>query len=218
MCDLFDHQVRVRPEATAVRTAHRSWTYCGARPHDSSAGPPAAAPGSRPRDRRRAARAPCVGALTGIVATLRCGAACLPLTPDRSAPSQPRRFSPTPVPIRSSSPPRRMAAPAHSSSTIPARRGGRPRDAARSAAAGPGVRDHHIRLDGTSEGGRGPARRALQPVVASIEELDLIREDDVMLWTTAPTVDSTMQDCLMPLSSAPASRSPKAVISRPTQC
>src|SRR4051794_39600089 len=27
VCDLFDEQVRARPDATAVRTADRSWTY-----------------------------------------------------------------------------------------------------------------------------------------------------------------------------------------------
>ena len=27
VCELFDHQIRIRPDATAVRTSDCSWTY-----------------------------------------------------------------------------------------------------------------------------------------------------------------------------------------------
>lgn len=82
VCDLFERQVRERPDATAVRTSGRSWTYAefgrttarlAARLRRGGAGPGGIVGLVAPRGPQ---------ALTGIVAILRSGAACLPLDPD----------------------------------------------------------------------------------------------------------------------------------------
>src|SRR4051812_32856231 len=81
VCDLFDHQFRNRPEATALRTTAESWTYAefdrmtarlAHRLHALGAGPGTIIGLLAPKS---------AGALTAIVAVLRCGAACLPLDP-----------------------------------------------------------------------------------------------------------------------------------------
>lgn len=202
VCDLFDDQVRVRPDATAVRTADRSWTYAE---FDRMTARLAH------RLRRRGAGSGTVvgllatrsvGALAGIVAILRSGAACLPLHP--------------------TDPPRRnneILADAGAGQVLVAT----PTDWLPGAQLidDPSLDDEHddaatlraprpldLAYAITTSGSTGrpkvvgvPHEGIFNLVVASIEDLDLIRDDDVMLWTTAPTVDSTMHDVLMPLCS-----------------
>jgi amino acid adenylation domain-containing protein len=200
VCDLFDQQVRGRPDAAAVRTASGCWTY-------AEFGRTTARLAHRLK-RRGAGSESVVGllaprgvaALTGIVATLRAGAACLPLHPD--------------------DPPRRnheiladagagvvlVAAP---SERFPGAEvigdpglDGEDDDPATLPAPRPLGLAYAI----TTSGSTGRPKVVGVPhagihnlVLASIEDLDLIRADDVLLWTTAPTVDTTMQDVLMAL-------------------
>ncbi|WP_433236115.1 amino acid adenylation domain-containing protein [Streptosporangium sp. CA-135522] len=200
VCDLFEHQVRVRPHATAVRTAHRSWTYAefgrvtarlAHRLRRRGAGPGAVVGLIAPRG---------PAALAGVVAILRCGAACLPLDPD--------------------DPPRRnrevlddagcdqvlVAAP---TAWLPGAQliddpGLGEEDDDTASLRSPRPLDLAYAITTSGSTGRPkvvgvPHEGIFNLVVASIEDLDLIRADDVMLWTTAVTVDSTMHDCLMPL-------------------
>jgi amino acid adenylation domain-containing protein len=205
VCDLFDYQVRVRPDATAIRTADRSWTYAEfgrmttrlahrLRRHVSGSGTVVGL--LAPRG---------VAALTGIVATLRSGAACLPLHP--------------------ADPPRRnqeILADAGADHVLVAS----PADWLRGAqliddpslddenddpATLHGPRPLDLAYAITTSGSTGrpkvvgvPHEGIFNLMVASMEDLDLIRDDDVMLWTTSPTVDSTMHDVLMPLCSGGA--------------
>ena len=200
VCDLFDHAVRSRPQAVAVRTANQSWTYSefdrmtarlAHRLRRRGAGPGTIVGLLAPRG---------PAALTGLVATLRCGAACLPLDPD----GPPRRNQE--VLADAGCDHVLVATPAEwcpdaqligdpgideddNSATLPA----------------PAPLDLAYAITTSGSTGRPkvvgvPHEGLLSLVVASIEELDLIREDDVMLWTAAPTVDITMQDCLMALS------------------
>ncbi|GHG98167.1 amino acid adenylation domain-containing protein [Streptomyces lanatus] len=194
--DLFEHQVRARPDALAVRTRERSWTYAefdrattrlAHRLRHAGAGPGTVVGLLAPRG---------AAALTGLLAVLRCGAACLPLDPD--------------------DPPRRnrevlddagceqilVTAPTEWCPEALLLEDPTPVEAA--------VLPHPQPLDLayaiTTSGSTGRPKIVGVPhegihnlIVASIEDLDLIRPDDVMLWTTAPTVDSTMHDVLMPL-------------------
>ncbi|MCK2215438.1 amino acid adenylation domain-containing protein [Actinomadura sp. ATCC 31491] len=200
VCDLFEHQVRTRPGATALRTARRSWTYAelgrvtarlARRLRRRGAGPGSVVGLLAPRG---------VAAITGVVAILRSGAACLPLDPA----DPPRRnqevladagcdqvltAAPTPW------------LPAAQLIDDPTLRG--EDDAAPPPhAASPLDLAYAITTSGST--GRPkvvgvPHQGLFNLMVASIEDLGLIEPGDVMLWTTAVTVDSTMHDCLMPL-------------------
>lgn len=196
--DLFEHQVRVRPDAVAVRTSTRSWTYAefdrvtarlAHRLRRRGAGPGSVVGMLAPRG---------AGALTGLVAVLRCGAACLPLDPG--------------------DPPRRnqeVLADAGSAHVLVAEPAEWCPDAQLiddpslaeedvSPLSGPAPLDLAYAITTSGSTGRPkvvgvPHEGIFNLVVASVEDLDLIREDDVALWTTAPTVDSTVHDVLMPL-------------------
>jgi amino acid adenylation domain-containing protein len=200
LCDLFDHQFRVRPHATAVKTVNQSWTYAefdrmtarlAHRLRRGGAGPGTVVG-------LLAHRSP--AALTGIVAIMRCGAACLPLDPD--------------------DPPRRnrevlddaggdqvlVATPA---AWLPGAQliddpSLEDEDDNAATLRAPSPLDLAYAITTSGSTGRPkivgvPHEGIFNLVIASIEDLDMIREDDVMLWTTAPTVDSTMHDVLMPL-------------------
>src|SRR3954471_258193 len=82
VCDLLDHQARVRPIATAIRTPTRQWTFAefdavtkrlSCRLVRRGVGPGTVVG-------LLARRGP--QALTGLIATMRCSATCMPLDPD----------------------------------------------------------------------------------------------------------------------------------------
>jgi amino acid adenylation domain-containing protein len=200
LCDLFDHQFLVRPNDTAVRTPTQSWTYSefdrmtarlANRLRHRGAGPGTIVGLLAPRS---------VAALAGIVATLRCGAACLPLDPD--------------------DPPRRnreilqdaecdqvlVAVPTAwlPSAQLIGDPGLDDEDNRPTALRAPAPLDLAYAITTSGSTGRPkvvgvPHEGIVNLMTASIEDLDLIRGGDVMLWTTAVTVDSTMHDVLMPL-------------------
>ncbi|MEV0586298.1 amino acid adenylation domain-containing protein [Nonomuraea sp. NPDC050310] len=196
--ELFERQVRAWPERAALRTAARSWTYAelglltarlAARLRRGGAGPGGIVGMLAPRGPQ---------AVIGLLAILRAGAACLPLEPD--------------------DPPRRnqevlgdtgcaqvlVAAP---TSWLPhAQLIDDP--TLTGEQAGPLGVPHRLDLAYaiTTSGSTGrpkvvgvPHEGLANLMAASIEELDLIRPDDTMLWTLAVTVDSTVHDVLMPL-------------------
>ncbi|MFH8983145.1 amino acid adenylation domain-containing protein [Streptomyces varsoviensis] len=206
LVDLFARQVRARPHAPAVRTRQRVWTYAefdrataalARRLRHGGAGPGTVVGLLAPRG---------AAALTGLVAVLRSGAACLPLAPD----DPPRRNQEvladagcaqllTTAPVEWC--PEALLidepGPEDSGPDEPGR-------ADESALPGPRPLDLAYAITTSGSTGRPkivgvPHEGIANLIVASIEDLDLIREDDVMLWTTAPTVDSSMHDILMPL-------------------
>jgi amino acid adenylation domain-containing protein len=202
VCDLFDHHVRVRPNAIAVRTADRTWTYAefgrmtarlAHRLRRRGAGSGTVVGLLAPRS---------VGGLAGIVAILRCGAACLPLHPT----DPPRRNKEILADAGAD-----LVLVATATDWLPHVQliddpslDGEDDDPARLPAPRPLDLAYAITTSGST--GRPkvvgvPHAGLFNLMVASIEDLDLIRGDDVMLWTTAPTVDSTMHDVLMPLCS-----------------
>lgn len=198
VCDLFERQVLLRPDATAVRTADRSWTYAefgritarlAGRLRRGGAGPGSVVGLIAPRGPQ---------ALTGIVAILRSGAACLPLDPG----DPPRRNREilddtgcdqvlVTVPTEWLPGAQLIDDPTLEGEEVTPLGAPSPLDLA-----------YAITTSGST--GRPkvvgvPHEGIFNLVVASIEDLDLIRPDDVMLWTLAVTVDSTMHDVLMPL-------------------
>lgn len=198
VCDLFEAQVRASPDATAVRTAGRSWTYAEFSQVTSRLAARLRRGGARPGSivALIAPRGP--QALIGIVAILRSGAACLPLDP--------------------ADPPRRnkevlddagaeqviVAAPV---SWLPGAQlidDPTLEEEVLTSLGRPGPLDLAYAITTSGSTGRPkvvgvPHEGIVNLVAASIEDLDLIRPDDVMLWTLAVTVDSTMHDVLMPL-------------------
>ncbi|MEV0260070.1 amino acid adenylation domain-containing protein [Streptomyces sp. NPDC050617] len=216
--DLFARQVRARPHAPAVRTRHRVWTYAE---FDR-----ATAALARRLRRGGAGSGTVVGllaprsaaALTGLVAVLRSGAACLPLAPG----DPPRRNQEVladagctqllttapaewcPEALLIDEPGLEESGPDEPGLAEPGPGG--PGQAGDGAAALPGPHPLDLAYAITTSGSTGrpkivgvPHEGIANLIVASIEDLDLIRADDVMLWTTAPTVDSSMHDILMPL-------------------
>lgn len=204
LCDLFDQQVRDRPHAIAVRTPLQSWNYAefgrmtarlAHRLRRRGAGPGSIVALIAPRSPE---------ALAGILAAMRCGAACLPLDPG----DPPRRnreildgvgcdhvlIAPGAAWLTESFPDAQLIddpSLADEEDTVTALPPPRPLDLA-----------YAITTSGST--GRPkvvgvPHEGIFNLIAASIEDLDMIRPDDVMLWTTAITVDSTMHDCLMPL-------------------
>ncbi|MFL6126123.1 amino acid adenylation domain-containing protein [Actinophytocola sp.] len=211
VCELFDRQVRLRPYATAVRTADRSWTYAefgretarlAHRLRRLGAGPGTIVGMPVPRGPE---------ALIGLVATLRCGAACLPLDPD-DPPARNREVL-------------RDVGCEHILALS--------RDAGFPGAQlldDPGLQDEATTSEGlpvpapqdlayaiTTSGSTGRPKVVgvlhegiVNLIVASRDDLDLIRPDDVVLWTCPVTVDITMQDCLMALCCGGAVAIPRA--------
>ncbi|GGP85172.1 amino acid adenylation domain-containing protein [Streptosporangium pseudovulgare] len=198
VCDLFERQVRERPDATAVRTSGRSWTYAefggttarlAARLRRGGAGPGGIVGLVAPRGPQ---------ALTGIVAILRSGAACLPLDPD-DPPLRNRE-------ILDGTGCRQVLAAAPVEWLPGAQLIDDPtlEDEEEAPPAAPDPLDLAYAITTSGSTGRpkvvGVPHEGLSNLVAaSIEDLDLVRPDDVMLWTLAVTVDSTMHDVLMPL-------------------
>lgn len=211
VCDLFDRQVRIRPDAVAVRTLDRSWSYAefGRRTarlaHRLSrlgAGPGTVVGVLAPRG---------LDALTGLIAAMRCGAACLPLDPD-GPPARNREvlreagcehvLAPAPVDwlpdIQLIADPS-LEDEADTSGGLPA----------------PAAQDLAYAITTSGSTGRPkvvgvPHEGIVNLIVACRDDLDLIRRDDVVLWTAGPTVDVTMQDCLMALACGAAIAIPAA--------
>lgn len=196
--DLFEHQVRLRPHAPAVRTQERSWTYAEFDHATARLAHRLRRAGTGPGTVVGLLASRSAAALTGLVAVLRCGAAVLPLDPgdpprrsrevlddagcEQVLVAAPTEWCPDALLIDDPSP---------ADEDISALRGPRPLDLA-----------YAITTSGST--GRPkvvgvPHEGIFNLIVASIQDLDLVREDDVALWTTAPTVDSTMHDVLMPL-------------------
>ncbi|MEV7084609.1 amino acid adenylation domain-containing protein [Streptomyces sp. NPDC093085] len=248
LVDLFERQVRERPDAPAVRTRERTWSYAAFdrataalahRLRRAGAGPGTVVGVHAPRG---------VAALTALVAVLRCGAACLPLDPD----DPPRRnlevladagctqvlvTAPTPwypgallieePGTAPGQPPAESRLPSPSPPSSPTSPSSPFSSPSSSSPSSPSPLDLAYAITTSGSTGRPkivgvPHEGILNLIVASIEDLDLIRPDDVALWTTAPTVDSTMHDVLMPLCAGacvaiadggelPASRIPAAV-------
>jgi amino acid adenylation domain-containing protein len=200
VCEMFDHQVRTRPDAVAVRTAERSWTY-------AEFGRDTARLAHRLRRlgvRLGAivgmpiARGP--AALVGLMAAMRCGAACLPLDPD-DPPARNREVlgdvgcEHTLALSSDASLPGVQLLDDPSLQDEPATVEGLPLPAPQDLA-------YAITTSGST--GRpkvvGVVHQGIvNLILASRDDLDLIRPDDVVLWTAPATVDVTMQDCLMAL-------------------
>jgi amino acid adenylation domain-containing protein len=203
VCDLLDRQIRVRPEAIAVHTPAQSWTYSDLHRMTARLSDQLRHRGAR-RGTFVALLAPLSpAALIGLLATMRSGAACLPLEPD----DPPGRLNQV---LEESGCDLVLLAGRH----IPVRP-----DAIRidescladgdevpTAPRGPSPPDLAYAI--TTSGSTGRPKVVAVPhdalfnlIVASIDDFSLTAERDVVLWLSRPTVDVTMQDCLMALCS-----------------
>lgn len=199
VCDLFDHQARVRPGAIAVRTPQRVLTYAefdqltarlARRLRRRGVGPGMIVGLHAPRG---------LDALTAMIAALRCGAAFLPLAVE----DPPRRKQEVLADADSvltlvDAPASWCADSELISDQAPATAG----------AAGelPRPVPSELAYAITTSGSTGrpkvvgvPHAGIFNLVVASIEDLDLIRPGDTILWTSTLTADITVHDCLMAL-------------------
>jgi amino acid adenylation domain-containing protein len=199
VCDLFDHQVRIRRDHTAVRTPQRSLSYAeldqvtarlASRLRRRGAGPGTIVGLHAPRG---------LAALTAMVATLRCGAAFLPLAVE----DPPRRkqevladagcvLTLVDAPITWDAASELISEQAHAMDVTDC--------------ASPGPLPLELAYAITTSGSTGrpkvvgiPHAGIFNLVLASIEDLDLIRPGDTILWTTTLTADITVHDCLMAL-------------------
>nr|WP_218008222.1 AMP-binding protein [Herbidospora sakaeratensis] len=185
--DLFERQLRERPDAPAVRTAGHTWTYAefgaatarlAARLRRLGAGPGDVVALIAPRSAE---------ALTGVVGILRSGAACLPLDPDDPRNGEILHDTGCRHVVDASV----LGDPALADEEVGELGSPHPLDLA-----------YAITTSGST--GRPkvvgvPHEGLLNLMLASADDLDLIRPGDVMLWTLAVTVDSSMHDVLMPL-------------------
>jgi amino acid adenylation domain-containing protein len=209
VCELLDHQIRIRPGATAVRTSDRSWTYAefgretarlAHRLNRLGAGPNKIVGMPIPRG---------PAALTGIVAAMRCGAACLPLDPD-DPPARNREV------LRDVGCEQTLALsgtewfPDAQFLDDPSLQ-----DEAATSEGLPVPAPQDLAYAITTSGSTGrpkvvgvPHEGIVNLIVASRDDLDLIHPDDVVLWTAPATVDITMQDCLMALACGATVASP----------
>ncbi|GAB7038402.1 MULTISPECIES: amino acid adenylation domain-containing protein [Catenuloplanes] len=199
--EMFEHQLRTRPDATAVRTSGRSWTYAefGAetarlahRLRRLGAGPGTVVGLVAPRG---------PAAVLGLWATIRAGAACLPLDP-AGPPARSRdvlREAECTLVLADAAVewlPGALLIGDPGLAGEPSTGAGLPAPAAQDLA-------YAITTSGST--GRPkvvgvPHEGIVNLIVACRDELDLIRPEDVLLWTAEPTVDVSMQDCLMTLA------------------
>lgn len=201
LVDLLERQFRVRPASTAIRTLARSWTYAELDQLSARLARRLVADDAGSIIGLLAQRGP--AALIGIVGILRSGAACLPMSPDdpplrnrgvldelhirRVLATAPAEWLPDAQLIEETGPD--LGHDSLTATKLPS----------------PSPLDLAYALTTSGSTGRPkivgvPHEGLLNLIIASFEDIDLIRTDDVMLWTTALTVDSTMHDCLMPLS------------------
>lgn len=205
--ELFDRQVRARPDAPAMRTRDRSWTYADLgretarlayRLRRLGAGPGAVVGMLAPRG---------PAALIGLMAAIRSGAACLPLDPaGPSARNQDALRAAGCAQVLADAPIEwrpdllRIDVPSPLDDPSPLEEAG--------TGAGLPVPDaQDLAYVITTSGSTGrpkvvgvPHEGIVNLIMACRHDLDLIRPDDVVLWTAAPTVDVSMQDCLMALA------------------
>jgi amino acid adenylation domain-containing protein len=200
VCELFDHQIRIRPDATAVRTSDCSWTYAefgretarlAHRLGRLGAGPGKVVGMPIPRG---------PAALTGLMAAMRCGAACLPLDPD-DPPARNREVLRDVGCEHTLALSRDAWLPGAQLLDDPSLQ-----DEAATSEGLPVPAPQDLAYAITTSGSTGrpkvvgvPHEGIVNLIVASRDDLDLIRPDDVVLWTAPATVDITMQDCLMAL-------------------
>ncbi|MEW9552292.1 amino acid adenylation domain-containing protein [Nonomuraea sp. NPDC050783] len=198
VCDLFVRQTLTRPEATAIRTADRSWTYAELGQATARLAARLGRRGVRPGAVVGVVAPRGPQALIGFLAVMRAGAAVLPVDPA----DPPQRIRE----ILGDAGCEQVLAAAPADWLPDAQLVGDP--TLDDEPVGPLPVPHPLDLAYaiTTSGSTGrpkavgvPHRALLNLMAASIEELDLIRPDDVMLWSLAPTVDSTMHDVLMPL-------------------
>ncbi|WP_194924761.1 amino acid adenylation domain-containing protein [Catenulispora pinisilvae] len=205
--DLIDARVRDQPDATAIRTPHRTLTYAETaratsrladRLRRRGVGPETIVAVHLPRG---------LDALIGMLAVLRCGAAFLPLAVEDPGRRKQEVLADAGCLLTL------VEAPVDWTSQVelvvdpePADRlGDRGGDASElPSPAEP--RPQELAYVITTSGSTGrpkvvgiPHEGILNLVVASILELDLIRPDDTILWTTTLTADITVHDCLMAL-------------------
>jgi len=204
VCDLLDHQVRIRPGANAIRTPVQTWTFAELDAATQRL--------SQRLARRGVGRGTIVGmlarrspqALVGLIATMRSGAACMLLDPDdpplRSAQILSEAggthvLAADPVAWFSGAQLIEDPAP-HDEHAAAARRAPGPFDLAYAI---------------TTSGSTGRPKAVAVPhgalfnlIVTSIDDFELAAERDVVLWLSRPTVDVTLQDCLMALCSGAA--------------
>jgi amino acid adenylation domain-containing protein len=199
VCDLFDHQVRLRPAGTAVRTPRCSLTYAELDQLTARL--------ARRLQRRGIGPGTIVGlharrsldALTGLVAVLRCGAAFLPLDVEDPSRRKQEVLADAGCSLTLVDAPAAWCADSEPISDP---------DRADDDAGGELPRPTPLELAYaiTTSGSTGrpkvvgiPHAGIFNLVMASIEELDLIRPGDTILWTPMLTADISIHDCLMAL-------------------
>lgn len=199
VCDLLRWQVRTRPNSVALRTPGREWTYAELDARTARLAARLVRGGVAPGTLvgLLAPRGP--AALVGLLAILRCAAACLPLDPGE--PEHRTRRVLADAGVRDVLADRRAAwCPEAHLIDDPTTATGRDEPPA------PGPRDLAYAI--TTSGSTGRPKAVAVPhdalfnlVVASIADLGLTPGADVVLWLSRPTVDVTMQDCFMALCS-----------------
>ncbi|AXB41506.1 hypothetical protein A4R43_02355 [Amycolatopsis albispora] len=203
LVDLLERRFRDRPAATAIRTSARSWSYAELDRQSARLARRLVAGDAGPIVGLVARH--CPAALIGIVAILRSGAACLPMSPDD--PPLRNRGVLDDVGCRrvlATAPVDWLPDAQLIDVTGPQTGADSPDSPAATELPSPRPLDLAYALTTSGSTGRPkivgvPHEGLLNLIIASFEDIDLIRTDDVMLWTTALTVDSTMHDCLMPL-------------------
>ncbi|WP_433041720.1 amino acid adenylation domain-containing protein [Dactylosporangium sp. CS-033363] len=189
--ELFAHHVRRQPQALAVRTPGRTWTYAelgrdtarlAHRLHARGAGPGTVV--AMPIQRGP-------HALIGLLAVIRAGAACLPMDPN----GPPERNREVLLEAGCALVLTEADVILDDPGDLPAGEG----------LPVPGPQDLAYAITTSGSTGRPkvvgvPHAAIVNCIRACRYDLDLIRPDDVVLWTAAPTVDVTMQDCLMALA------------------
>lgn len=205
VCDLFDQQSGMRPHSVAIRTPDSSWTYADVRGLTTRLGRGLACAGIGRGDLVGLLAPLGPAALVGLVAILRCGAACMPLDPD----DPPRRL-------------KRIAADAGCVRILAASPAdwcpdallidlSQPdgEDQSASELTGPTPLDLAYAITTSGSTGRPkavaiPHEALFNLITTSIEDFGLLAGQDIVLWLSRPTVDVTMQDCLMALCSGAA--------------
>lgn len=200
VCDLLDRQIRLRPDAVAVRTPTQSWSFADLHRMTTALGGHLHRRGVRPGALVGLLAPLGPAALLGLVGVLRFGAACMPLDPG----DPPSRL----LEVMKESGCAAVLAAGQASAfpdamLIDLSRLAHEQDAP-ACPRGPIPRGLAYAI--TTSGSTGHPKIVAVPhdalynlVVTSIEDFGVRAERDVVLWLSRPTVDVTMQDCLMAL-------------------
>jgi amino acid adenylation domain-containing protein len=202
VCDLFEQQMRLHPDGAAVRTPRGELTYAeldqltarlASRLRRGGVGPGTIVGLHARRG---------LDALTGMIATLRCDAAFLPLDVEDPPRRRQEVLSDAGCALTLVDAPADWCAAAMPISGPDSDPDDGPDDEL------PRPTPLELAYAITTSGSTGrpkvvgiPHASILNLVVVSIEDLDLIRPDDTILWTTPLTADITIHDCLMALCS-----------------